>query len=133
MRSVSVALLLAAAVLLSTVMPAAAQLGGFPCPGSYPPLVGKAHEQLTISTVAKTLTQAVYMVSGQGPLAAQITVISAAINAIDDGTTATAAIGQVVSPGTTFWACGGHSVGALSMIRNGGSDATANIIYYYAP
>lgn len=124
-------LLLIAGALLPTLAWAQA------CPGMNQHLTAYARETATVTNSAVvTLTQSVYNAGGAVPLVALITVSTATINVLDDGTDPTTGVpptsnGQPFAAGEHLLVCL-KSIGKWRAIAQGTSGAIS-VVYYRAP
>lgn len=122
--------LIAAASLLGA-LPVAAQAGG--CQGQQVRLAPFAHESLTVSTAAVSLTAATYAPTGATAAAyAYITVETDSVRWWADGTAPTSSVGHAQAAATSFSLCDIAALSGLRVIRSGASDATLRVSYFRA-
>ena len=118
-----------ALLLLATLAsPAPAQFASV-CPGVARALTPYAHETLTVSNSAVTLTSATYGASGQTPVLAELRVDAGMglFRYWTDGTTPTASVGSEGSaPGLNV--CG-PAIKTIKLIRES-TDVTIYVTYY---
>lgn len=125
----------AAGLLAAALVPASVHAQA--CPGMNVHLRAYAKEALTITNAAPVaLTQSVYNAGGAVPLVALVTVSTATINAIDDGTAPSTGVppagaGQPYAAGEHLLICL-TSIGTFRAIAQG-ANAAISVTYYRAP
>ena len=90
-----------------------------------------AHETITVSTVAKTLTVATYAPTGaQGSILAVITTATDTARWWDDGTAPTSTVGHSIAAGGTLTLCGTQAISKFQIIRSGSADVPISVTYF---
>ena len=98
------------------------------CPGRTQPMIPYAHETLTVSNTAITLTASVYNAGGVSPGMAVVVLTGDNIRVWSDGTAPTAAVGQLINA-NAFFLCGYESIAQFKAIRQT-TDASMSVQYY---
>ena len=99
-------------------------------------------ERITVSSTAKALTASTYQIKASAaanqygasdimPIGAEIQVQTEPINFVKDGTTATALLGFVAAANDIIYLNSLQEIQRFSAIRNGASDATLEVLYFY--
>ena len=110
-------------LLLVVPLAAAAQ-----CSGVTTILVPFATEQVTVTTVATSLTQAIYKPSGVTPILAIVSTQGGTIQYLEVGTP-TPTYGHPITAPATFAICGIDSIAGFKAIRLD-ADTTLTVTYY---
>lgn len=90
------------------------------CPGQTKPFIPYAKETLSVGAAAVPFTVATYNTAGQSPVLATVTVEAAFVRVWSDGSTPTAAVGQLINT-NVFWVCGYKAINQFKAIATSGA------------